>query len=106
MAFILIQYLLTCLCTAKCQATLSVMVRGEKKRSVYPKTMAICYFNKPRDGSTKIRRQWRFLAVIDVIQCIKAETENTVTLDLRSLYTGETNEHSSSETDHFHLHHR
>lgn len=31
MAFILIQDLFTCLCTAKCQATFSVMVReGEK----------------------------------------------------------------------------
>lgn len=65
MAFILTQYLLTCLCTAKCQDTLSVMVR-EKLMPVFPKTMAIYYFNILRDGNTKTRR--RCTVIIDVNQ--------------------------------------
>lgn len=48
MAFILIRYLFTFLCTEKCQATLLAVVRrrGEKHLCFQQKWIQLCYFNK------------------------------------------------------------
>lgn len=61
MAFILIQFSLTCLCTAKCQA--SVMVQ-----KCFTETMAILIYYEMEN--TKARRQFQnnVQAVIDVIR--------------------------------------